>query len=189
MKTSGQKIGYARTSTTEQKAGIEDQVNELSATGCDKIYREHISGTSKSRPQLNSALEFCREGDVFVVTKPDRLARSVGHLMEIKEYLANKGVGFRVLSMGLDTASATGKLMLGVLASVAEFERELMLERQKAGIAKAKVEGKYKGRPMSIDRAAVMKELRNNISPSKIAINLGISRSAVYRIKEEIKLS
>ena len=123
----GQIIGYARTSTTDQKAGLVDQVEELQKDGCTSVYKEHISGTSKSRPELNRALEYCREGDVFVVTKPDRLARSVSHLLEIRDYLASRGVALRVLSMGLDTASATGKLMLNVLASVAEFEKELML--------------------------------------------------------------
>ena len=183
----GQLIGYARTSTTDQKAGLADQIQELKKYGCSNIYEEHISGTSKKRPELNAALDYCRDGDVFIVTKPDRLARSVSHLLEIRDHLASKGVALRVLSMGLDTVSATGKLMLNVLASVAEFEKELMLERQQAGIAKAKAAGKYKGRPNSIDRDAVMAQLKANVSPSKVAKNLSISRSAVYRIKDEIK--
>ncbi|KPB02056.1 recombinase family protein [Ahrensia marina] len=182
-------IAYARTSTVEQTAGLADQVAELEAAGATKVFQEHISGTVETRPELERALDYAREGDTFVVTKPDRLARSVQHLLSIKEKLDKKQVSLKVLSMGLDTGNATGKLMLSVLASVAEFEREIMLERQRAGIAKAKAEGKYQGRPNSIDRDKVAALLADKVSPSRIAKDLGIGRDSVYRIKKELGVS
>ncbi len=98
-----------------------------------------------ARPELEAALDFVREGDVFVVTKLDRLARSVANLLEIVARLERKGVTLRILNLGLDTSTPTGKLMLTVMGGVAEFERSMMLERQREGIAKAKGEGRYKG--------------------------------------------
>jgi len=185
----GQAIGYTRTSTADQRAGLEDQISELKMAGCTRIFHEQIGGGYKSRPELIQALEYVRAGDTFVVTKPDRLARSVRHLMEIRDQLDNEKVSLRVLSMGLDTGNATGKLMLSVLASVAQFERDIMLERQKVGIAKAKAEGKYKGRPNSISREAVLKRLEQKQSPTVIAADLGIGRDSVYRIKKELSSS
>jgi DNA invertase Pin-like site-specific DNA recombinase len=141
-------IGYARTSTLEQKAGLEAQIEALRAIGCEKVYQEQTSSVA-ARAQLRAAVEFSREGDTLVVTKLDRLARSVRHLGEIVDELEGKKVGLRVLDLGLDTSNATGKLMLNVLGAVAQFEREIMLERQREGIAKAKAEGRYKGRKPS----------------------------------------
>lgn len=180
-------IGYARTSTIDQTAGLEDQINELTKAGAIKVFQEHISGTTKARDQLSQALGYVRHGDIFVVTKPDRLARSVRHLLEIKDQLDEKGVTLKVLSMGLDTSNATGKLMLSVLASVGEFEREIMLERQRAGIAKAKSEGKYEGRAKAINREDVLKLLDEGMSPTEISKTLGIARDSVYRIKKETR--
>ena len=138
-------IGYARTSTVEQVAGFEAQVRELKATGAKKIFREQISSAA-SRAQLEAAIDYCREGDTLVVTKLDRLARSVRDLCRIIDELKAKDAGLRILNMNFDTASPTGKMMLTILGSIAEFEREIMLERQREGIAKAHSEGKYKGR-------------------------------------------
>lgn len=138
-------IGYARTSTTEQVNGLEAQREALKAIGCDRMYDEQASATGP-RKALSEALGYVRDGDVLVVTKLDRLARSVVHLGEIVAGLEAKSVGLRILDLGLDTTTATGKLMLNVLGSVAQFEREMMLERQRDGIAKAKAQGKYKGR-------------------------------------------
>ena len=129
-------VGYARTSTVDQVAGFEAQVKELSAAGCEKIFQEQVSSVTV-RLQLQSALEFVRDGDVFVVTKLDRLARSVTDLMAILQALERKGVAVRILNLGMDTQTPTGKLMLTVLGGVAQFEREMMLERQREGIAKA----------------------------------------------------
>ena len=139
-------IGYARTSTVEQVAGLEAQERDLKAAGVDKVFAEQLSSVDAKRPALAAALDFARDGDTFVVTKLDRLARSVADLLAIVEKLTAKGVALRILAIGLDTATSVGRLMLNMLASVAQFEREVMLERQREGIAKAKAEGKFKGR-------------------------------------------
>jgi DNA invertase Pin-like site-specific DNA recombinase len=140
------KIGYARTSTLEQEAGLEAQIRDLKAAGCEKLFHEQASSAA-TRAKLEAALDYLREGDTLVVTKLDRLARSVLHLGEVVAAIERKGAQLRILTMGLDTATATGRLMLNVIGSVAQFEREMMLERQREGIAKAKAEGKYRGRP------------------------------------------
>jgi DNA invertase Pin-like site-specific DNA recombinase len=140
-------IGYARTSTLDQKAGLAAQLRDLEAAGCERIFTEEVSSVDVvRREQLAEALSFARTGDTLVVTKLDRLARSVAHLVELLARLEGKGVALRILAMGIDTSTPTGKLMLTVLGGVAEFEREIMLERQREGIAKAKAAGKYKGR-------------------------------------------
>lgn len=138
-------VGYARTSTLEQVAGMEAQAKALGGMGCEKLYSEQASSVG-DWPILRAAMDFCREGDALVVTKLDRLARSVKHLGELVEELGKRAVGLKVLDLGLDTTNATGKLMLNVVGSVAQFEREIMLERQREGIEKAKREGKYRGR-------------------------------------------
>ena len=138
-------VGYARTSTTEQVAGFEAQERDLRAAGVERVFAEQISSVA-SRAELDAAIDFIRAGDVFVVTKIDRLARSVADLCNIVKRIEAKGAALRILAINLDTATPTGKLMLNMLGSVAQFEREMMLERQREGIAKAKGEGKYKGR-------------------------------------------
>ncbi|MFS8371265.1 recombinase family protein [Acetobacter indonesiensis] len=180
------KIGYARTSTTEQVAGIEAQVRDLKAAGCEKVFEEQVSGASSNRPQLAAALDQMRTGDVLVVMKPDRLARSTADLLGYVEKIKAKGCHLIVQSMGgqtLDTSNSTSKLMLTMLAAVAEFERDLMKERQAEGIAKAKTEGKYQGRkPTARTQAAeVCKLHQQGIRPTVIAKKLGIGRSSVYR--------
>lgn len=178
-------IGYARTSTLDQKAGIEAQLRDLGAAGCEKVFQEQVSSVDvANREQLALALEFIREGDTLVVTKLDRLARSVAHLMTIIDALTGKGAHLNILSMGIDTSTPTGKLMLTVLAGVAEFERGIMLERQREGIAKAKAEGKYKGRkPTAQAKADEVKVLAaEGVGATEIAQRLGIGRASVYRI-------
>ncbi|WP_289016029.1 recombinase family protein, partial [uncultured Methylobacterium sp.] len=133
-------IGYARTSTLEQGAGLDAQLRDLAALGCEKLFKEQVSSVAP-RKQLDAALEFARSGDTLVVTKLDRLARSVTHMGSILAALEAKGIALRILNLGLDTGTPTGKLMLNVLTGVAQFEREMMLERQREGIAKAKAEG------------------------------------------------
>src|SRR6516225_668120 len=139
------KIGYARTSTIDQEAGFEAQLRDLGAAGCEKMFAEKVSAVAH-REQLALALDYCRSADVFVVTRLDRLARSVADLCQILAQLEAKGASLRVLNMDLDTATPTGKLILNMLGSIAQFERELTLERQREGIARAKAEGKYRGR-------------------------------------------
>ena len=154
-------VGYARTSTIEQVAGFEAQDRELKAAGAEKLFAEQVSSV-EDRPQLEAALDFVREGDVFVVTKLDRLARSVANMLEIVARLDRKGVALRILNLGLDTSTPTGKLMLTVMGGVAEFERTMMLERQLEGITKAKQEGRYKGRKptarVKVDEARTLKQ-------------------------------
>ncbi|MBS7812856.1 recombinase family protein [Roseococcus pinisoli] len=179
-------VGYARTSTAEQEAGLAGQERELAAAGCTKLFAERVSSVAR-RPQLEAALDFVREGDVLVVAKPDRLARSVADLLTIIDRLEAKGVALRVLSMGgqtVDTGTPTGKLMLTMLGAVAEFERGLMLERQREGIAKAKAEGLYKGRAPTARRKTdeVLKLKAEGLGADAIAEQLGLGRSSVYRI-------
>ena len=143
----GPLIGYARTSTSDQQAGLEAQHRDLRAAGCRKIFSEQTSSVG-SRAQLEAAFDYCREGDTLVVTKLDRLARSARHLSELVDKLEAKGVALRILDFSgnaVDTRGATGRLMLNMFAAMAQFEREMMLERQREGIAKAKAEGKVQG--------------------------------------------
>lgn len=176
-------VGYARTSTIEQVAGLEAQQRDLEAAGVTKLFSERVSSVAQ-RAELARALDYIRDGDVFVVTKLDRLARSVGDLIDLTRAIEGKGASLRILSLSLDTNSPTGKLMVNLLGSVAQFERELMLERQREGIAKAKAEGKYKGRaPTARAKAEEIIRMRaEGTGPAEIARRVGIGRSSVYRI-------
>ena len=189
-------VGYARTSTTDQAAGLEAQERDLRSAGCEKIFQEQVSSVAP-RAQLKAALDFVRQGDVLLVSKPDRLARSTADLLKIVQDLQRRDVGLIVLSMGdqqLDTRSPTGKLMLTMLGAVAEFERSLMLERQREGIAKAVKDDKdrkphdrkYKGRkPTARNQAADVAALKAvGVTPTEIAKRLGMSRMSVYRCLE-----
>jgi len=177
-------VGYARTSTADQLAGLEAQVRDLEAEGCTKVFREQVSSVASLRPQLAAMLDYVREGDVVVVTKPDRLARSTGDLLATCEKLRAKGVTLRILSLQMDTSTPTGKLMLTMMGAIAEFERDLMLERQREGIAKAKAEGKYKGRAPTAQRKTedVLRLKGEGRTADEIVGLLGISRSSVFRI-------
>jgi DNA invertase Pin-like site-specific DNA recombinase len=182
-------IGYARTSTYDQEAGFDAQIRDLKAAGCTKIFSEQVSSVAE-REQLTAALDYLREDDVLVATKLDRLARSVRHLVQIVDDVKAKGASLRVLSMGLDTDTAQGRLILQVLGAVAEHEREVMLERQREGIAKAKAEGKYKGRARTAMAKAGEVEalLAKGVNPTEVARTLGIGRSSVYRAMKERKI-
>jgi len=177
-------VGYVRTSTIEQAAGYEGQIAELNQANAEKLFCEQISALGQ-RKALDDALEFVREGDVLVVTKLDRLARSVSHLCQIVEQLQRKKVDLRILNLFLDTATPTGRLMISLLGSIAAFELEIMKERQKIGIAAAKARGKYKGRAPTAQRkaAAIRMMLSDGLHPAEVAKRLYISRSSVYRIK------
>lgn len=178
-------VGYARTSTLDQTAGLEAQLRLLKAEGCERIFEEQVSSVDvKARRKLDEALSFVREGDTLVVTKLDRLVRSMAHLVEIRQRLEARGTHLRIIDLNLDTTTPTGKLMLNLLGSVAEFEREIMLERQREGIAKAKAAGKYKGRaPTARAKADEVLALKaDGVGPSEIARRLGLGRASVYRI-------
>ena len=176
-------VGYARTSTVTQDAGLEAQERDLKAIGVGKLFTEQVSSVAE-RAQLEAALDFCRARDALVVTRLDRLARSIRDLCAIVDRLEAKGVSLRILGMGLDTATANGRLMLNVLGSVAQFEREVMLERQREGIAKAKAEGKFKGRAPTARRKAeeVRAMATAGMTRQVIAGKLGMSERSVYRV-------
>jgi DNA invertase Pin-like site-specific DNA recombinase len=176
-------VGYARTSTLEQIAGIEAQLRDLTAAGCERIWREHVSSVAE-RPELAKLLDFVREGDVVIVTKLDRMARSLPDLWALIERLQAKGVALRILALGLDTGTATGRLMLSVVGAIAQFEREMMLERQREGIAVAKAAGKYKGRKPTVKmQAGEIRRLHSEgLSNGAIARQLGVHRSNVGRV-------
>jgi DNA invertase Pin-like site-specific DNA recombinase len=149
-----------------------------------KLYREQVSAVAKERPQLDRALDHLREGDVLVVTKLDRLARSVEHLLALVRRIEEGHASLRILSLGLDTATPTGRLVLTTLGAVAEFERSLMLERQRVGIAKARADGKYRGRQPTA-RAKTKEVLmlkQEGVGADEIARRVKISRASVYRV-------
>lgn len=180
-------VGYARTSTADQTAGLVAQRRDLTAAGADKLFEEQVSSVA-ARAALAECLTFVRAGDVLAVTKPDRLARSTAELLTIAADLDKRGVGLIVLSMGgerLDTRNPTSKLMLTILAGVASWEREIMLERQREGIAKAKSEGKYLGRRATLDADRVRELHAAGVKPAHIARDLGMARSSVYRMLED----
>jgi DNA invertase Pin-like site-specific DNA recombinase len=189
--TSPMLIGYARTSTFEQQAGLDAQLRDLRAAGCEKVFQEQVSATVPRRPELEAALDFARDGDVLMVTRLDRLARSVAHLLEITERLTRKGAALRILDPELNTSNATGRLLLTLIGAIAAFERELMLERQREGIARAKAAGKYRGRaPTARAKIDQVRQLRTDegLGPTEIARRLGIGRSSVSRMLREMKL-
>ena len=177
------KIGYARTSTTEQVAGLDAQKKELEAAGCAEIFSEQVSSVQK-RNELEKLLRFIRKGDALTVTKLDRLARSIPDLVKIVETLESKEATLCILDMQLDTSSPTGKLLLNLVGSIAQFEREIMLQRQREGISVAKAEGRYKGRkPTARSKSDQVFELHERGVPAaEIGDQLKISRASTYRI-------
>lgn len=179
-------VGYCRTSTIEQVAGLEAQERDLLATGCTKLFLEQVSSVVV-RSQLAAALEFVRDGDALVVTRLDRLARSTTDLLALVALLERKRVSLRVLDFGgqpIDTSSPSGRLILTMFGAMAEFERALIIARQKEGIAKAKLEGRYRGRvPTARAKAHDVRSLaQSGMGASAIAAKLSISRASVYRI-------
>ena len=184
-------VGYARTSTKDQKYSLEAQIEQLTQAGCGKYYQEQVSSVDAKREQLEAALDYIREGDVLVVTKLDRLARSVANTVEIQKALEKKNAGLKILDMDIDTTTPTGKLQFNLLAAIAQFEREVMLERQRVGIEKAKAEGKYKGRKsISEEKKKKILELlaENGQTKEAIAKAVGVGVATVYRVKSELSL-
>jgi DNA invertase Pin-like site-specific DNA recombinase len=174
-------VGYARVSSVGQSLDV--QLAALREAGCEKVFSEKQSGSSADkRQELQHAVEFVREGDFLVVTRLDRLARSAADLHATISRLTKKGVSFRCLQQsGVDTSTSTGKLLLGMLAAIAEFETDIRKERQREGIERAKAAGVYRGRKPSVDAAAVLRMRQQGVSPTDIAKQLGIGRASVYR--------
>lgn len=178
------KIGYARVSTKEQEAHL--QCDALTEAGCERIFEEKASGAQRDRPELKAALEYIREGDVLVVWKLDRLARSLRQLIETVEDLQARGIGFVSITEGIDTTSPGGKLVFHVFGALAEFEREMITERTKAGLKAAKARGRKLGRPAALteDQIKMARSMKasGDHSMMQIARQLGVSRATLYRV-------
>ncbi|MER8969876.1 recombinase family protein [Mesorhizobium sp. M0808] len=180
-------FGYARTSTTDQVTGLDDQVAALEKAGCKRVYKEHVSGAASRRERLERLMERLEAGDTLTVTKMDRLARNVRQLLEIVEDLQGRGVAVRILDFNgdtVDTKTSTGKLMLTMFGAFAEFERSVVLERQRIGIDAAKGDKtKYPGRkPTAMGkRDKIVKLDAEGMTRTAIAKELGVSERSVYR--------
>ena len=174
-------IGYARVSTTDQDLSIQEAA--LKAAGCEVIRSEKRTGTTtQGREELRTVLDFLRKGDVLTVTRIDRLARSIADLQDIVRTIKSRGAALRATEQPIDTSTAAGKCFLDMLGVFAEFETNLRRERQLEGIARAKAEGVYKGRPASIDAAKVRELKAGGMGPTEIAKALKIGRASVYRV-------
>ncbi len=175
-------VGYARVSTRDQTPAL--QLDALRATGCQRVFEETASGAQRDRPQLRAALDYLREGDTLVVWKLDRLARSTRQLIGTVEELARRGVGFRCLTQDIDTTSAGGRLVFTIFSAVAEFEREIIRERTRAGLDAARARGRKGGRPRKLkpkDLAAARALLRDpELTVEEVAGRLGVAPSTLY---------
>jgi len=176
-------IGYARVSTTEQDPIL--QVDALTAAGCDRIYKDQASGAVADRPELARALDHLRAGDTLIVWRLDRLGRGLRHLIDTITELESRGIGFRSLQESIDTTTPGGRLVFHVFGALAEFERELIRERTRAGLAAARARGRNGGRPavMTAAKAAVAREMYDSRkhTVAAIATTLGVSRATIYR--------
>lgn len=175
--------GYARVSTTLQDPAL--QVDALKAAGCARIFTDRASGKSDRRPQLDKLLEAVLPGDVIVVWRLDRLGRSLRHLIAALNDLAEREVGFRSLTEGFDTTTAGGRLLFNIMGSLAEFERDLIVERTQAGLAAARARGRHGGRRtvMTPEKVKLAREMydAHEYSVETIAQTIGVSRMTVYR--------
>lgn len=176
-------IGYARVSTLEQNPAL--QLDALQGAGCEKVFVEKASGAQRDRPELKAALEYMRAGDTLVVWKLDRLARSIRQLIDSIDALETRGIGFRSLTEVIDTTTPGGKLVFHIFGALAEFERSIIRERTKAGLASARARGKLGGRPRAwndADVTAAKALLRDpNITVEQAARRLGVAPSTLYR--------
>lgn len=180
------KIGYARVSTHHQQDSLHAQHQTLQTYGCEKIYTDQISGVRSDRPGLNAALEYAREKDSIVVTRLDRLGRSTIDILRTVQELDSRGITIEALDTKLDTRTPAGKLVLSVLASMAEFERNLIVERTHEGLAHAKSQGRVGGRPPKLtqdQQQAALRLLAGGMSENQVATTLGVSRSTIARLK------
>jgi DNA invertase Pin-like site-specific DNA recombinase len=176
-------IGYMRVSTRDQNLDL--QRDALEKAGADRVYGdEGVSGATSDRPELIKAMDYCRDGDTFVVWKLDRLGRSTRQVLDLVEQLREKGVGFRSLTEGLDTSGPMGTAMITVMAAFAQLERDVMIERTRAGLAAAAARGKRGGRTKLLDekKVAELKHLRaQGFTVSRLAEMFRVSEPSVYR--------
>ncbi|MBG6215293.1 DNA invertase Pin-like site-specific DNA recombinase [Cryobacterium sp. CAN_C3] len=176
-------IGYARVSTREQN--LDGQTDALAVAGCDKVFVEHASGVLAKRPALDDALDYLRSGDTLVVTKLDRLGRSVRNLKEVVDGLQLRGVGLKALSQGIDTTTPGGRLFFHMLAAIAEFEHDLIVERTHDGLAAARARGRkgggrFKMTPTKAKQARTMYDAKS-YTVQQIAETFSVSRGTIYR--------
>ena len=178
-------IGYARVSTSGQT--LDAQLEQLGGAGCDQVFKETVSGARSDRPELKKALDSLSDGDVLIVTRLDRLARSTRDLLDIVHTIETRGAKLKALTDAwADTTTPTGKLILTVLGGLAEFERSLIAERTAEGRERARRAGRRLGRPPKLSpyqREAVLKMRRNGQDNAEIARILGVSRSTISRIR------
>lgn len=182
------KIGYARVSTKTQQDSLQNQQAQLKGVGCEKIYAEVVSGMKAKRPQLARALDYAREGDTLIVTRLDRLGRSTLDTLKTLQSIDEKGVRVQALDLDLDTQTPAGRLVISVIASLAQWERDLMVERTKEGLAHARSQGRYGGRPAALtseQKKAVRSALKDGMSAISVAKSFGVSRSTIERVKRE----
>lgn len=176
-------VGYVRISTREQNFELQKQA--LVDAGCETIFVEQASGAERDRPELKSAMQFMRAGDVLVVWKLDRLARSLKQLLETVEHLRNNEIGFKSLTETIDTTTPAGTFVLQVFGALAEFERELIRERTIAGLDHARSQGRVGGRPRSLsaNRITMVKALLSDgkLTVAQVAAEVGVSESTLYR--------
>lgn len=176
-------IGYARISTVDQDLAL--QLDALDGAGCIRVFKDKASGKLDRRPQLDACLDFLREGDTLVVWKLDRLGRSIRHLIDTVTALEGRGVGFRSITEGFDTTTPGGKLIFHVLGALAEFERNLIVERTKAGLIAARARGRKGGRPrvLTPDKVATARQLvdAGELTMARIADIVGCSTATLYR--------
>lgn len=176
-------VGYARVSTQDQNLDL--QRDALTKAGCERIFEDVASGARSERDGLKEALGFLREGDVLVVWKLDRLGRSLKHLIEVVQGLDQRKIGFRSLQENIDTTTSGGRLVFHVFGALAEFERDLIRERTRAGLASARARGRMGGRPRALDakKAAIAQTLRDDPERTvkEICETLGISQATFYR--------
>lgn len=183
-------IGYARVSTDDQKLDLQHDALAAAGVARERIYEEYISGARANRPQLDQCLKALRPGDVLVVWRLDRLGRKLRELAQITEELERRGVGFRSLNENFDTTTAGGRFIFHVMGAMAEFERNLISERTKAGLKAARLRGHRGGRPMKISRQKwrmIKAWIDDNPTDTydAIAKEFGVSRSALYRAKQK----
>ncbi len=176
-------IGYARISTGDQTLALQDDA--LRQAGCEKVFRDVMSGSSNDRPELTEALQYAREGDVLVVWRLDRLGRSLAHLIEVVGQLQDQGVGFRSLQEAMDSTTASGQLVFHIFGALAEFERALIRERTNAGLAAARARGHVGGRPRRLtpEQVRMARQLMTARESSvvEVAEALHVSRATLYR--------
>jgi len=180
-------FGYARVSTVDQST--DTQIEALERYGCDKIFQEKISGLSVQRPKLDEMLSLLREGDTVVVSRFFRLGRSRDHLINLVGDFSRKGIVFKALDLGIDSSTPAGKMIIGIFSSLAEYDREMILEKTRAGQLLAKARGKHVGRPSGVNEINFLKVKRGfekGLSVSEIVSLTGISISSVKRYRKNL---